>query len=317
MDAQLIIQTPGARLDVSELTQAISFTDNINKCGSLDFSLPLRADLGIDVGAAVSLRADGEPYHLGYVFKTADSGASEVCAYTAYDQLRYLTANDSYAWENPTATDILQQICRDMGLKTGTLQNTGYQLGETIEDNKAMLDMIVRALDTTLAKTKQMFYFKDVAGQIVLRNIANSIVNVAVAEGENLIDYSHERSIDSDTYNQIKLARDNKETGKRELYIVKDSSTIKRWGLLQYYELIDEAMNEAQAAEQANMILQIKNRPTRKLTADVVGDKSIRAGHLVYVKIPKSNLAGFLLCTQATHTWTSNLHTVSAEFRLV
>lgn len=317
MDIELIVQTPSARLDVSELARAISFTDNINKCGSLDFTLPIRADLGIDVGAAVLFKAGGEPYHLGYVFKTGDSGASEVCSYTAYDQLRYLTASDSYAWENPTATEIIKQICKDFGLKTGTMEDTVYRLGETIEDNKTLLDMAVRGLDATLAKTKQMFYVKDNAGQIELRSIASSMVNIAVAEGENLIDYSHERSIDSDTFNQIKLARDNKETGKREIFIVKDSSTIKRWGRLQHYELLDESMNDAQAVEQANMLLKIKNRPTRKLTADVVGDKSIRAGHLVYVSIPKSGLSGFLLCLSATHTFTSNFHSVSAEFRLV
>jgi hypothetical protein len=317
MDIELIVQTPSARLDVSELAQAITFTDNINKCGSLDFTLPIRADLKIEEGAAVLFKAAGEPFFLGYIFKISDSGASETCAYTAYDQLRYLTASDSYAWENPTATEIVQRICWDFGLKTGTLQYTGYPLGQVIEDNKALLDMIVRALDFTLAKTGNMFYVKDIAGQITLRSIASSIVNVAVAEGENLIDYAHERSIDTDTFNQIKLARDNKETGQREIYMTRDSSTIRKWGLLQHYELLDENMNEAQAAEQADLLLRVKNRPTRKFLADVIGDKNIRAGHLIYVNVPKSSLFGFLLCLSVKHSFASNFHSVNAEFRLV
>lgn len=100
--------------------------------------------------------------------------------------------------------------------------------------------MIVRALDTTLAYTKQMCYIKDVAGSIVMRNIASSIVSLQIAEGQNLVDYTHERSIDTDTYNQIKLVRDNKSSGKRDVFLSRDSSTIQRWGLLQYFEVLDE-----------------------------------------------------------------------------
>ncbi|MDL2217375.1 hypothetical protein LJC27_01805 [Christensenellaceae bacterium OttesenSCG-928-M15] len=317
MKVELIVQTPGARMDVSELLHSVTFSDNINKCGSLDFVLPLLPELQIDVGAVVRFIANGEPYFLGYVFKRSDSGGNDTVSYTAYDQLRYLTANDSYAFDNLTAGGILQRICMDMGLVAGAIEDPGYQLGEVVEDNKSMLDMVVHALDTTLANTKQMFYIKDQVGAIIMRNIASSIVPLRVSEGENLTGYTHERSIDTDTANQIKLVRDNKESGKREVFITKDSGNIAKWGLLQHFEVIDENTNDAQAAEQADMLLQIKNRPTRKLTAEVVGDQSIRAGHLVNINIPKSGLNGFLLCLSAKHTFTSNYHGVSAEFRLV
>ncbi len=317
MDAELIIQTPNARIDASELVESVIFTDNINKCGSLDFALPIIDGLDVDVGAIVRLRVEREPYFLGYIFKTGDNGQRNSCSYTAYDQLRYLTANDGYAFDNLTASQILRRICQDMGLSVGAIEDTGYPLGAVVEDNKAMLDMIAHALDTTLAYTKQMYYIKDIAGSIVMRNIASSIVPLRIAEGENLVDYTHERSIDTNTYNQIKLVRDTKSTGKREVFISRDSSTIRRWGLLQYFEVLDENTNDAQAAARADMLLQINNRPTRKFTAEVVGDKSIRAGHMINVNVPRSKLSGFLLCVSAKHTFKSNYHGVTAEFKLV
>ncbi len=317
MDAELIIQTPSARIDASQILESVTFSDNINKCGNLEFSLPMLDGLDVDVGAVVRLRVENEPYFLGYVFKKSDSGKNNVCSYTAYDQLRYLTASDSYAFDNLTAGQILRRISQDMGLTTGVIEDPGYPLGAVVEDNKCMLDMIVRALDTTLAYTKQMCYIKDVAGSIVMRNIASSIASLQIAEGQNLVDYTHERSIDTDTYNQIKLVRDNKSSGKRDVFLSRDSSTIQRWGLLQYFEVLDENTNDAQAAERADMLLQISNRPTRKFSAEVVGDKSIRAGHLINVSVPKSGLSGFLLCISAKHTFRSNYHGVTADFKLV
>ena len=40
--------------------------------------------------------------------------------------------------------------------------------------------------------------------------------------------YTYEKSIDKDVYNQVKLYRDNEKTGKRDVWIVKDSNNIKK-----------------------------------------------------------------------------------------
>lgn len=47
MDAELIIQTPSARIDASQILESVTFSDNINKCGNLEFSLPIPITLSI------------------------------------------------------------------------------------------------------------------------------------------------------------------------------------------------------------------------------------------------------------------------------
>ena len=74
--------------------------------------------------------------------------------------------------------------------------------------------------------------------------------------------YDYESSIDSDTYNQIKLTYDNSETGKREIYMAKDSSNIEKWGVLQYFDTIDEKTN---GAVKARALLDLYNQKTRSL----------------------------------------------------
>lgn len=185
-------------------------------------------------------------------------------------------------------------------------------------DDKAGLDIISDCINLTLRNTKQYFYIKDDFGQAVLRNVNSSISDLLISPDCTLFNYNYERGIDDETYNQIKLVRDNKDTGKRDVYISKDSGTIGKWGLLQYYEKLDDSVNSEQAKAKADALLSLKNRVQQKLTGvEVLGEKSVRAGNMIYVDIPRTGIKKFLLCTQAVHTFTSASHTVKADFKLV
>ncbi len=89
-----------------------------------------------------------------------------------------------------------------------------------------------------------MYVLYDDFGKLCLKNLERMKVGLIIDEetGEN---YDYESSIDSDTYNQIKLTYDNSDTGKREVYMAKDSSNIEKWGVLQYFDTIDEKTNRS------------------------------------------------------------------------
>lgn len=72
--------------------------------------------------------------------------------------------------------------------------------------------------------------------------------------GEN---FEYTSSIDSDTYNKVKLTYDNDETGKREVYISQDSSNINKWGVLQYYDTLSKGEN---GAAKADALLSLYNK---------------------------------------------------------
>ena len=64
-------------------------------------------------------------------------------------------------------------------------------------------------------------------------------VNILIDE-ETGQGYNYSISIDKDYYNQIKLAYENKKTGKLDVYISRSSKAINKYGVLQYYEKIDD-----------------------------------------------------------------------------
>ena len=123
--------------------------------------------------------------------------------------------------------------------------------------------------------------------------------------GEN---YNYESSIDSDTYNQIKLTYDNSDTGKREVYIARDSSNIEKWGVLQYYDTIDEKTN---GAMKARSLLELYNQKTKKLELkNILGDVRVRGGSLIIVNLNLGDvkLKNFMLVEKAKHTFKNGEH---------
>lgn len=311
----LLIRSDTLIYDISELVTPVDFTDNINVSGVCTFGM-LTPDLRPEEGNGVKIICDGVTYFAGYIFKLNFSHVGEVKV-TAYDQLRYLKANDTYVFQDKTAGQIVSQLCADFGLRTGIIEDTKYPLGTMTFDSKAMLDMIADCISKTLIDKKQLYFIKDNAGKIELRNIQNCQSDLMIDPKSLLYGFQYEREIDSDAYNQIKLVRDNKQTGEREIFMTKDSDNIKRWGTLQYYEKVDDGMNSEQIQEKADSLLFLKNRVAQKLSVDVLGEKTIRSGNMIFIDLPDAKVRKYLLCTAAKHKFANAAHTVQADFKMV
>ncbi|MBO9610389.1 MAG: hypothetical protein J7639_30800, partial [Paenibacillaceae bacterium] len=72
--------------------------------------------------------------------------------------------------------------------------------------------------------------------------------------------------------------QDNKDTGHRDVYIALDSANIAKWGRLQFYQKVDDNRNEAQIKELLDNLITLKNRETRSMRVEAIGDIRIRAG---------------------------------------
>lgn len=316
MSLEVILQKSENEIyDISELVTSVSFSDNINKSGVVDFRVLNTGVVPLE-GNIIRIKYDDITYFVGTVFKAGLTHEAEL-KITAYDQLRYLKTNETYVFDNLTASEVVKRICGDFKRKIGEIQDTKYKLGSQIFDNKDLLDIIWDCINMTLTNTKQLFFIKDNNGLIDLKNISTTVTDLCIDPEYLLYGFNYERSIDNDTYNQIKLVRDNKKTGEREIYVSKDSSNINKWGLLQFYEKVDDDMNPQQIKQKVDSLLSIKNRVEQKLSIDVIGEKNIRAGNVIYIDIPDTGIKKYLLCIAAKHTFENTGHTVKAEFKVV
>lgn len=84
-------------------------------------------------------------------------------------------------------------------------------------------------------------------GKLTLKSLSSMYVGVPGAylmiDEETGQNFDYTSSIDENTYNKIKLTYDNKDTGKRDVYITQDSSNINKWGILQYFDTLQKGEN--------------------------------------------------------------------------
>jgi len=283
--------------------------------GKLTFECVKTDGLSFQEGDPCRFSVDGTPIFYGFVFEKSRKGSNpKVIKCTVYDQLYYFKNKDTYVYEKKTAADVIRMIAEDFQLNVGDLESTGYTIASRVEDNKTLFDIVQNALDETLKATDKLFVLYDDVGKLTLKSIGNMKLDMLIDE-EAAGDYDYKSSIASQTYDKIKLSYENKDTGKREIYIAQDSSSINQWGVLQYYEKLD---SNANAKSMADSLLDLYNTKTRTLTLkDVLGDIRVRAGTLLVVMLGLGdiNVSNYLLVEQCKHTFNDGQHLMELKMR--
>ena len=281
--------------------------------GVLRFTVVNAENPEFEEGNVVRLVVDNTPVFFGFVFKKKRDKQRQI-EVTAYDQLRYFKNKETYVYKNKTADQVIQMMAADFNLNVGTLENTGYVINQRIEDDKTLFDIALNALDETLTNVKKLYVLYDDFGKLALKNIESMATDLLIDSetGEN---FTYESSIDEQTYDQIKIVYDNEKTGKREVYMAKDSGNINKWGVLQYYEKANSAVGLTQKVD---ALLQLYNQKTRSLKiSSAIGDLRVRAGSSVGVMLDLGDISvrSLMICEKVKHTFKNDYHTMDLTLR--
>lgn len=269
--------------------------------------------LKITEGNPVKMLVDGKKMFFGFIFQIKRDKSKQL-QITAYDQLRYFKNKDSYIYTNMRADQVINMIASDYYLEVGSLANTGYVIASKAEDNKTLFDIVNDAIDDTLMNTTRLYVLYDDYGKLTLKNTEDMLLDLLI-DSETGQSYDYTSSINDQTYNQVKLAYDNKETGKREVFIAKDTKNINNWGVLQYFEKLQSPQG---ASAKADALLKLYNAKTRNLKiSGAFGDTRVRAGCSVVVKLDLGDVSiqNFMLVEKVKHTFNNDLHTMDLTLR--
>lgn len=304
MSITIMYQNPktGDAHDITPIISAAKWTTKRSGTpASIELTAKHDASVVWDHGGILAVKDESSGLFYGYVVKISRT-EKEQYTITAYDQTWYLKKNkETYVFTGKRADQIIAQIAADFELNVGALPNTGYVIPSMSEDAKTLFDTALKALDYTLINTGKMYCLWDDFGTLRLTNVADSKLDVVLGDESLATGYTYASEIDSETYNKIKLVKDNKTTGKRDVYVYQDSNNITLWGLLQDYQKADENMNAAQIKERAAQMLELYNRPKRTFDLKAISDVSVRAGRAVYVNIQQIGISAFYIVEEATH----------------
>lgn len=270
--------------------------------------------LNFQEGNPVRFKYNDEEIFFGFVF-TKKRDREHHIEVTCYDQIRYLKNKDTMLFENKSLSEMVKQIGGiHPSLNLGDIDDTGLKIKSLLCDNESYLDMIYKGIDHTITYKKKMYVLYDDFGKLCLKDIDNLKIDGFLISDENMENFDYKSSIDEETYNQIKLVYENEETGKREVYLTKDTNSINNWGLLQYYETIDENTN---GKVKADVLLELYNKKTRSLTVKGVrGNPKVRGGFRVMVMLNVGDiiLQNYLIVSSVKHTFDESHHTMDITF---
>ena len=313
MNVELLIQH-GKQLYAPVVEEGIQWTTE--RAGSpsvLKFTIVKDKTVIFEEGDAVRMKVDDKEVFYGFIF-TLKRSKDESIQVTAYDQLRYLKNKDTYVYEGKTASQVIQMIANDFNLNLGTIESTGYVIPSRVEDNTSLFDIIQNALDLEMQNKGELFCLYDKFGHLTLQNITSMKLDLLI-DSETAEDFDYSTSIDSDTYNKIKLTFDNDQTGTREVYIAQDGEKINLWGVLQYFEKLQKGEN---GAAKADALLKLYGKKTRNLKVNnCLGDVRCRAGTMPIIQLDLGDmtLSAYMLVEKATHTFKNNQHLMSLVLR--
>lgn len=313
MTIELLIEHNGI-LYSPVLEEGIAWATERKGCpGELKFKVLKDDALDFAEGDAVRLKVNDSEIFYGFVFKK-QRDKDHLISVTAYDQLRYLKNKDTYKIEGEKASEFIKRLADDFKLQTGEIEDTGFRIASRVEKNTALIDMIQTALDLTLENTRQMYVMYDDFGKLTLKSLESMRLDLLIDEesGEN---FDYTSSIDSNTYNKIKLLEEKEGNEYGKPYYAYDATNMNQWGILQYFDTLKEGEN---GQAKADALLDLYNKKTRNLSLKkVIGDVRVRAGSLipVFLNLGDIEVGNYFLVEKCKHEFKESQHFMDLTLR--
>lgn len=317
MNIELLVgNEEGTKVYLPAVQEGIEWsTERKNTPGKLVFKVLKDDILDFSEGSPVRLKVDGDNVFFGYVFKQQRS-KDQIITVTAYDQLRYLKNKDTFAYEDKTASQVIQMIAEDYSLAVGTLEDTGHIIAFGTEMDTPLFDIVANALDQTLTTTGELYVFYDDFGKLTLKSLPSMYVGEPGAylmideeTGEN---FDYTSSIDDNVYNKVVLKNAD---AKRDFKVAHDLEAIAKWGILTYTDTYRDGEN---GQAKADALLKLYNKKTRSLKiTNAFGDNRVRAGSMVVVNLDLGDikLKNWMLVEKCKHTYKEGEHWMDLTLR--
>lgn len=295
--------------------------------GQMTFTVLKDSMLSFNEGDCATLRVDGYDVFWGYIVKKSRDKEQQIQV-TCLDQLFYLAQNQSVCLiEKESVWDVMQRCKKEIGLQLGKPSSRSpYKIPKhRIDSATSYLDILQTALDITLAYSGEMFVIYDDFGRLTLRHIdemkTNSKGEALLIDQNNAENFDYETSIEN-SYNEITLWQsDGSTAGEGKIFEAaheKSSANQKKWGRLNYFEILDKDTSKESAKLKAKQLLELHNQVKRKLSVKgVFSAPFIRGGSSVLVSLTLGDLVvkQWFMVESVKHHFANDHSTMDMDLR--
>ena len=213
-------------------------------------------------------------------------------------------------YEGKTASALLRMLAADFRLTLGDVEETGYAIPIGAEENVPVWDMVENALDETYRATGRRYVLYDDFGKLCLKS-AGSLALPLLLDENTVSAYRCEETIDEGAYSRVRLLYEDGRRGVRQLFSGGDESLQERWGVLQYFEKLQDPTGGQSLVES---ILRAHSAPVTSITVTgAIGSPQVRAGVSLHAELPPAS--GVFTVESARHIFSGEAHTMNLELR--
>lgn len=266
-----------------------------------------RPSVNCEKGQTCILYENNKEIFQGLVMEERRSSESRELSVKVYDQgIRLCNNKDSFTYKKKRADQIVSDCLKRLGLKAGSLANTGHVIGELVKKGTTYWDVIQDALSQTYRATGKRYYlfFEKGKGYLKRRTEAKSMTILELKT--NIKSYEATRSI-YNTRTGIKLTTSKGVT--KGQYI--NSSLESKIGKFQEVESVDEDITATEVKQRIQVFKEEKGLVSKSLKITGFGETSVISGSCVYVIISNVGLKRVMYVDEDSHTWENGGHTMS------
>ncbi|MFD1957328.1 hypothetical protein ACFSL6_24970 [Paenibacillus thailandensis] len=317
MAHQLFAIVSGNKYDITGLISNLSWSSNVDTLGEeLSFDYAKNDYLTIDNGDFIVLYNDKVLHH--YVVVESTEADRNTVSYECYDYAWWLNKSKTVIqFSKVSVSTAIEKLCDKFDIMHNIVPIPTL-ISKIYKDN-TVSDIILDLLEQAAQETGNKYYMEMVDKELTIRKQTDLLINPTIQLADNIAAFSltdfisnpsHKSSIDELRNNVIVVS--NKEDSTSVYAEASDNANINKYGLLTETVTVDEK-DESQARQIAKTTLADLNKINHEISLELLGHDDIKAGRLIDINEPITNIVGRFLIKSANHTVSNGIHKVSIE----
>lgn len=316
---QLFCITGNKQYPITPIVGSIGWKSSTETLGvQLDFEVAFNDDryfplCPVDIGSMIILFNEAEIFR-GIVV-TENKPGRQPRTYTAFDPAFFINKSKAvYQFKKIRADAAIKKILNDFRVPIGTITPIPAIITK-IYSGEVVSDIIKDILAQALAKTGVRYRMEMRAGKLYIERQQDLIIAPTFKIADNLSPVpvtavisnpQRKRSIE-DMKDSIVITCDDKIVAT-----VKNTDMIKRYGLLQDVQSIDQKQ-KGQASTIASNLLKELGRVLEENGIDCPGSDDARSGRLIQIEEPITGMSGKYLIKEDSHVVKDGIHTMHLD----
>ena len=317
----ILYKSKTKKINITNMVKQITWSGDIN-------TFPRKIDVQImntknskkdnlisyDMGNLVVFYENNNEIFRGFIFRRSMSHNGEE-SFVAYDELIYVSKNsDTLMVKKRTASAVIISLFKKFGIAIGDIEPTGHKISKLVFTGSSLTEIIEKLLRETRKHNSKRYRLYSKKGKVYM--VSRSKAPVSKISIKDVISANKEISIE-DTKTQVMVTKGSIEGGKDSVkyksYTIKDNDLVKKYGVMQEVETVDDKASYETMKKKAKSILEQLNQAEVSVDIEFKGLTSCITGTALQVEDEKTNLVGKYYITSDSHTWSDGNHKMSLQ----